>query len=468
MIKLQNSYFELPEEFHSTQNPENVPNPELILFNQKLAEELNLTNNPDAAEIFCGNKLLNNSKPISQSYSGHQFGHFSANLGDGRAILLGEIFDKKNQLFDIQLKGAGRTPYSRNGDGKYPLGPAIREYLVSEAMSYLKISTTRILALVATNQPVHRETTSPGAVLTRIAESHIRVGTFEYFAKRGDYENTKILVDYTISRHYPKCQKSKNPYLSFLKEVMKKQADLVSDWMSIGFIHGVMNTDNIAISGQTLDFGPCAFMDEYKKDQVFSFIDKRGRYSFSNQKNIILWNLTRFAESILPFLDSEIPEAIKLAEIELNKLAEMFDDLYFSKMAKKIGIFDVKLEDRQLIAEFLEILEKNNLDFTNSFRNLPMDCLDENWQKKWKKRICQQKFSEEEIFIKMDKINPAFIPRNHLVEKAIRKAVDENDFNETKNLLKILQTPFKKIDGFDKYYLPAQYEEKISNTFCGT
>ncbi|MFT6077353.1 MAG: hypothetical protein ACJA02_000304 [Myxococcota bacterium] len=468
MIKLQNTYANLPAQFYSPQDPEYVENPELILFNHKLAKEFDLSETSNSAEIFCGNKLLNNSKPISQAYSGHQFGHFSPILGDGRAILLGEVSNKKDQIFDIQLKGAGRTAYSRNGDGKYPLGPAIREYLVSEAMHSLKISTSRTLALVATNQPVYREKTAKGAVLTRISTSHIRIGTFEYFSSKGDLENIKILADYAIDRHYLECLNCKNPYLEFLKEVIKKQVQLVSDWMSVGFIHGVMNTDNVAISGQTLDFGPCAFLDEYKKDQVFSFIDKRGRYSFSNQRNIILWNLTRFAESILPLIDSDISEAVKLAEIELNKFPQMFDDLYFSKMAGKIGIFDVKLEDHELIEEFLEILEKNNLDFTNSFRNLPENCPDEDWQKKWRNRIDQQELGEEEIFIKMNKINPAFIPRNHLIEKAIRKAADENDFNETKKLLEILQNPFDKIDGFNDYYLPARNEEKIGNTFCGT
>ncbi|MFT5703609.1 MAG: hypothetical protein ACI9TO_000981 [Rickettsiales bacterium] len=468
MIKLQNSYADLPAEFHSSEKPEYVSKPELILFNLALAKEIGLEKTNDLAEIFCGNKLLENSNPIAQAYAGHQFGNFVPTLGDGRAILLGEVTGKKDQLFDIQLKGAGRTAYSRNGDGKYPLGPAIREYLVSEAMFFLKIPTTRILALVATNQPVYREETSMGAVLTRIAKSHIRVGTFEYFSRRRDLNNIKILANYTISRHYPKCQKSENPYLELLKEVMKKQADLVSDWMCSGFIHGVMNTDNISISGQTLDFGPCAFVDEYKKDQVFSFIDKRGRYSFTNQKNIILWNLTKFAESILPLIDSNLDQAIKLAEEQLNEFPKIFDELYFSKMAKKIGIFDVEPEDVELIEEFLEILEKNNLDFTNSFRNLPTIGVDENWQKKWKKRIIQQNISEEEIFRKMNKINPAFIPRNHLIEKAIRKAVDENDFSETKKLLKILKRPFDKIEEFDQYYLPAKEEEKIGNTFCGT
>ena len=467
-MKITNSYSNLPTNFYSKQKPDFISNPELIFFNQKLAKEIGFNSNEDLAQIFSGNKLLKNSQPISQAYAGHQFGHLVPSLGDGRAILLGEIANKKNQIFDIVLKGSGRTVYSRNGDGKYPIGPAIREYLVSEAMHYLKIPTSRSLALIKTNEDVLREESLPGAILTRIASSHIRIGTFEYFAILGDLQNIKILADYSIKRHYPECLKDKNPYLSFLKKVINKQANLVASWMSVGFVHGVMNSDNTLICGQTIDFGPCAFLDEYEKDKVFSSIDRYGRYGFNNQKNIMPWNLARLAEAILPLIDSDLKKAIKLAEIEINKFFKIFDKFYYQKMLQKIGILNFSEKDYKLIDDFLEILEKKKLDFTNSFRNLPHEIIDDNWHQRWQKRIKQQNLSVEEIFNKMNKINPAAIPRNHLIAKAIAKAVNDDDFTYAEEFLKVLQKPFVRIENREEFYQQAKEDEKVRQTFCGT
>ncbi|MFT6332515.1 MAG: hypothetical protein ACJAW3_000854 [Lentimonas sp.] len=468
-MKINNSYFnDLPRIFYSKEKPDKIENPQLILFNRKLAKEIGFETNIDLAKVFSGNELLKGSEPISMSYAGHQFGNLVPSLGDGRALLLGEIEDEEGNLLDITLKGSGKTSYSRGGDGKYPIGPAIREYLLSEAMHYLKIPTTRSLALISTNETVFRQKPANGAVLTRIAKSHIRIGTFEYFSLRGDLKNIKILADYAIKRHYPKCLEDKNIYLEFLKQVIKSQASLIASWMSVGFIHGVLNSDNVTISGQTIDFGPCAFLEQYQKNKVFSSIDRYGRYSFSNQKNITAWNLTRLAESILPLIDKDITKAVKLAENELNKFYQIFDKLYFSKMAKKIGIFDFKISDQKLIEDLLTIFEEKQIDFTNGFRNLKNLDLNEKWKNCWLKRISQQKISLEEIYSRMNKVNPVAIPRNHLVEKAIGKAENENDFSETEKLLKIIQKPFVKLPDCEEYYLEAKENEEVTQTFCGT
>jgi len=480
-MKLQNSYFKLPKNFYKEQTPDKIKHPELILFNKKLARELNLELDKDPknlAQIFSGNKLLKNSKPISLAYAGHQFGNFVPQLGDGRAILLGEIINNKKQIFDIQLKGSGKTFFSRNGDGKCTINAAIREYLMSEAMHYLKVPTTRALALTKSNEFVQREISLLGAKFIRIAKSHIRIGTFEYFAAQGDLKNVKILANYSIQRHYSKLKNHKNPYLSFLKEIIKSQAQLVSSWMSIGFIHGVMNTDNTSISGQTIDYGPCAFLDEYEKDKVFSYIDRYGRYGFSNQKNIILWNLSMLASCILPLINLNTKKATEIANKELSKFEKIFDGFYYQKMAKKIGLFNFNNSDQELIDQFLTILEKNKIDFTNGFRILSavLDGKDfyvknneyQNWQEKWQKRVNQQNLTKTQIITKMNKINPAIIPRNHIVERIINKAAQNNDFSEMKSFLKILEKPFIQTKENEIYSKPPQENERVINTFCGT
>lgn len=483
-MNITNSYYKLGNDFYKEQKPDVVSNPELIIFNSELAKELNLQIDNDKkylANIFSGNELLLNSKPISLAYAGHQFGHFVPQLGDGRAVLLGEIKDKNDILQDIQLKGSGRTFFSRRGDGKCPFDSAIREYIVSEAMYFLKIPTTRSLAIVKSDEFIRRERLLPASIITRIAQSHIRVGTFEYFAARDDLKSLRTLADYAIRRHFPKYQNQNNKYFSLLKSVIKLQAELVASWMSVGFIHGVMNTDNTTISGQTIDYGPCAFVDEYEANKVFSFIDKGGRYSFSNQKNVVLWNLVKFAETLLPLIDNDIKQAIDIAQKELNKFPDFFDKIYYKKMAKKIGIFDFKdaLEDRDLINDFLKILESNNIDFTNGLRILSKVLLQQssfyiqsdqylNWQKKWNKRLANQNLDLNKIASKMDKINPILIPRNHIIADIIQKSVFENDYTEFYEFLQAIQKPFSENKKYSKYYSPPSEVNRVINTFCGT
>ena len=499
-MKITNSYHQLGGDFYKEQQPDKIKNPQLIAFNQKLATELDIKIGEDAkylVDIFAGNELLPNSKPISLAYAGHQFGHFVPQLGDGRAILLGEIKDKNNILHDIQLKGSGRSFFSRNGDGKCPLNSAIREYIVSEAMHYLKIPTTRSLAIIKSEEFIQRDEFLPASIITRIAKSHIRVGTFEYFACRNDIKNLKILADYAIDRHFPEYQHQNDKYLYLLKSVMKLQAELVASWMSIGFIHGVMNTDNIAISGQTLDYGPCAFIDEYESNKVFSFIDKSGRYSFSNQKNIILWNLIKFAEALLPLINNDIKEAVKAVETELNQFAVLFDKIYYQKMSKKLGISSFKndQEDKNLIDDFLKILEENTIDFTNGFRILSKILLQESkqektqgntqgnakktsfyvadkkyldWQEKWQNRLKKESSELNEIATAMDKVNPILIARNHIIADIIQQSVFKNDYSEFNEFLQAIQNPFTENKKYHKYYSPPQEHEKVLNTFCGT
>lgn len=483
-MQITNSYYNLGEDFYKEQKPEKISNPQLIAFNKNLAKELNLKLDEkpnNLANIFSGNKLIKGFKPIALAYAGHQFGHFVPQLGDGRAVLLGEVKDKKNILHDIQLKGSGRTFFSRSGDGKCPLDAAIREYIVSEAMHFLKIPTTRSLALVKSDDFIQRQQFTVSAVITRVAKSHVRVGTFEYFAHKRDFKNLKILADYVINRFFADNKNHENKYIHLLKPVIKLQAELVSSWMSVGFIHGVMNTDNTAISGQTIDYGPCAFMDEYKSDQVFSYIDQMGRYNFSNQKNIILWNLAKFAGTILPLIDSDIENAIKIAEEEINKFRDLFDKIYYKKMANKIGIFNFKNsnQDKKLIEDFLNILEKSQIDFTNGFRILSKVLLKQdsfyknnndfkNWQKIWIERLKNQKLELENIAKKMDKTNPILIPRNHIIAQIIQKAVFHNDFSEFENFLTAIKNPFIEKEEFNKYYNPPTENERVINTFCGT
>lgn len=456
---LKNTYQALGSDFYKTQDPDQINCPQLLVFNDELAQFLNLEiDNPQ--NILSGNALLPGSKPSSLAYAGHQFGHFVPQLGDGRAVLLGEAEAKNGELFDVQLKGSGKTYFSRNGDGKCPLSAAIREYVVSEAMYYLNIPTTRALALVKSDALIYREDLTPSAVITRVAKSHIRVGTFEYFAAKGDVKNVKKLADYVIARHYPGC----DSYLSLLSQVIKNQAELVSSWMAVGFIHGVMNTDNMLICGQTIDYGPCAFLDEYDQDKCFSFIDKRGRYRFSNQKNIALWNLTRFGEAILPLIDDDLEKGVELAQKELDGFVEIFEERYYAKMAQKIGIVDVQGQDRELIDDFLAILQNKKMDFTNSFRNLSeMKFKDRDWEERWLKRIKSQGLELSEIAKNMDAVNPVLIPRNHIVQSLI-----DGDVDDLKEFLEAVKNPFVKKKGCEKYYCEVDETKRVRNTFCGT
>ena len=472
-IKFFNSYLDLPKIFYSYERPDFLQNPQIITFNKNLSSELEL-------EGFCKEEILKNfskdereekSPSISLIYAGHQFGHFSPQLGDGRAVLLGQVKDKNNSCFDLQLKGSGRTKFSRNGDGKYPLHPAIKEYIISEAVFHLGIPTTRSLCLISTNEPVFRENSENGAILCRVAKSHIRFGTFEYFYHQNDLENIRILSDFSIKNYYPKCQEKENPYLSFFKEVYKNQIELISNWMSFGFIHGVMNTDNCLISGEAIDFGPCAFMDEYKKDQTFSYIDRHGRYSYENQKPITLWNLIRFAESILPLINPDLKIAISEIEKIIADFESDFDKKYYSKMLKKIGLQNDCPQNRNLVDEFLEMLEENNLDFTNSFRNLSNKVADKSLEQfitKLKSAVKEEGGDFENSTKLMNKHNPVYIPRSHIIQKISDAAIKENDYTKLEEFLKIIQNPFKE-QNVDSFYqgLPKE-EERVENTFCGT
>lgn len=483
-MKITNSYYDLGQEFYKETKPENLENPKLISFNKDLAKSLKMNLDYEdeyLADIFSGNKLISGSKPISLAYAGHQFGNFVPQLGDGRAVLIGEIEDENGILQDLQLKGSGRTFFSRGGDGKCPLDAAIREYVVSEAMHFLKIPTTRSLAVLKSDEMIQREMFLPAAVVARVAKGHVRVGTFEYFAHRRDFKSLKSLADYSINRFFQDRQKEDNKYLNFLKSVIESQAELVASWMSIGFIHGVMNTDNTSISGQTIDYGPCAFMDEYDPDRVFSYIDKMGRYSFSNQKKIILWNLAKFAGTILPLIDSDVDNAIKIAEEEINKFPDLFDAIYYEKMAKKIGIFEFNNSDQDkiLVDEFLDILQSYKIDFTNGFRILSEVLLEkasfykteekwEKWNKKWIKRLSEQKMVFKVIAEEMDEINPVLIPRNHVIANIIQQAVFQDDFSEFENFLRVIRDPFVKKEGCERFYCAVRDDERVVNTFCGT
>lgn len=435
-LKLENTYCELPNIFYSKEIPEKILNPKLVEFNKELAEDLGLDlkflNSDEGIQYLVGNKLLEGSTPIAQAYAGHQFGHFTM-LGDGRAILLGEFISRNGQRFDIQLKGAGKTKYSRGGDGKAALGPMLREYIISEGMYGLKVPTTRSLAVISTGENVIREEILEGALLVRIAKSHIRVGTFQFARNFGDVEDLKKLADYTLNRHFKKDTYEGNPYLYLLKEVINNQAKLISKWQLVGFIHGVMNTDNMTISGETIDYGPCAFMDSYDINTVFSSIDINGRYAYGNQPKIGVWNLTRFAESLLPLLDDDIDNAIKIAEEALSNYGKLYNEYYFNGMRAKLGLFNKEEEDENLILSLLTIMNKFKADYTNTFLNLTLGNLEEmsifksddfkKWYESWQARLAKQNKSRDEIKKLMQSNNPTVIPRNYIVENAIKAAI---------------------------------------------
>ncbi len=480
-MKLNNSYQTLPADFYRKELPDKIAKPQLLQFNQQLASELGFTKNysdNELAQIFCGNELLANSKPIATAYAGHQFGQLVPQLGDGRAVLLGNLSNKKGKSFELQLKGSGRTTFSRSGDGKCPLGAAIKEYIFSEALHYLKVPTTRALALVNINEAIRRETFLPAAIVTRVATSHIRVGTFEYFAYRQDTKNLKILADYTINLLYPECTKYQNPYLQLLKKTLHAQAKLVSKWQALGFIHGVMNTDNTSLAAETIDYGPAAFMDQFNTDQVFSYIDQYGRYRYSNQPEIILWNLGKFAESLLPLLNDNMDKAITLAEKTINKFPQIFMKYYVPEMCQKLGIFNASKADLKLVQEFLAILEKEQLDFTNSFRNLSKILLDkaaqkpsktmQDWQKKWLERLTQEIAAKEEIAKKLEKINPILIPRNHYIEHITQQAMFRQNYQPLNEFLELIKRPFNENTAAAKYYQAPTTQQKVPHTFCGT
>jgi len=476
-----NSYARLPESLYARLNPVPVRAPRMVMFNRLLSESLGLhtqaLEGDEGTAIFAGNRIPEGAEPIAQAYAGHQFGHFTE-LGDGRAILLGEHITPGGERFDIQLKGSGQTPYSRRGDGRAALGPMLREYIISEAMHALGIPTTRSLAVVTTGEQVFRETPLTGAILTRVAASHIRIGTFEYLAARGDREGIRTLAEYTIRRHYPHLLSADNPYLSLLQEVMERQASLIVKWLHVGFIHGVMNTDNMALSGETIDFGPCAFMDAYDPATVFSSIDQGGRYAYGNQPHIVQWNLARFAETLLPLLHEDQEKAIQLAEKAITSFPEIFRRYRFSDMRAKLGLFTEEGDDYALLEALLTLMHQSHADYTNTFRDLaaetpadaPLfrDATFREWYQRWQDRLARQPESTEASRALMRAHNPAIIPRNHRVEEALEAAVERGDFTVMAKLLAVLSRPYDELPEYGGYRVPPEPTERCYQTFCGT
>ena len=478
-FKFENTYAKLPEILATKLVPVPVKKPKLIIFNNRLAKDLGLDVNSvsedDLTNLFSGNKLPSGSEPLAQAYCGHQFGHFVM-LGDGRAIVLGEHLTPSGNRIDIQFKGSGRTPYSRSGDGRAALGPMLREYIISEAMHGLNIPTTRSLAVVATGEMVQREVALQGAVLTRVASSHLRVGTFQYLAARQDIKSLKELVSYTIKRHYPEFINSKNQALELLRIVIKKQAYLIAEWMRVSFIHGVMNTDNMTISGETIDYGPCAFMDYYDPKTVFSSIDLHGRYAFGNQPNIAEWNLARFAEAILPLFDLDNKKAVSIAEQEINNFKDIFKNNFTKMMKGKLGLISNEIEDDKLMKDLFQLMFKNEADYTNTFvylmnGSVPQEKLikDKNfieWKNKWNSRLSRNQdiIKAKEL---MTKNNPIIIPRNHLIESALSKA-EQGNLDEFNKLILALKDPYKDNGQYTGLKNPAPQSEKKYQTFCGT
>jgi len=484
----QNTYAALPSNFFARVAPTPVAAPRLIKLNRPLAIHLgldpDLLESPEGAEVLSGKALPAGADPIAMAYAGHQFGQFVPQLGDGRAILLGEVIDKDGVRRDIQLKGSGPTPFSRRGDGRAALGPVLREYIVSEAMAALGIPTTRSLAAVITGESVMRETVLPGAVLTRVAASHIRVGTFQYFAARGDADAVRRLADHVIARHYPELLSADRPYHDLLSAVTARQAELVARWLLVGFIHGVMNTDNTSISGETIDYGPCAFLDHYDPAQVFSSIDEFGRYAYANQPRIVLWNLTRFAECLLRLLSENQDESVGQAQELLGAFPEVFNRVYKAGLRRKLGLFTDRDDDQALAQALLDAMAKGSADFTLTFRRLsdaaanPEDrtvrqlfaepeAFDE-WAARWRQRLTEEPQSGVERQAVMRAANPAFIPRNHRVEAVIAAAVASDDFRPFEEILTVLSKPYDDQPAFANYADPPQPHERVCQTFCGT
>ena len=474
-----NTYSKLSKTFIEDIKPTPVHDPELVILNEQLAKELNLdftkTKEKDLSLLFSGNSLPNGSVTIAQAYAGHQFGHFTM-LGDGRAVLLGEHISNKNNRFDIQFKGSGRTSFSRGGDGRAALGPMLREYIISEAINALNIPTTRSLAVVKTGEKVVRENLLEGAILTRVASSHIRVGTFQYIAAKQNIEDLNTLVDYTIERHYPQIKSSKTKALDLLNLVMEKQCQLVVDWMRVGFIHGVMNTDNMTISGETIDYGPCAFMDQYHPKTVFSSIDKFGRYAYSNQPPITKWNLARFAECLIPLIDKNEEAAIKIATDVIDNFQNIYEKKWLNMMRDKLGLFGEDKNDRKLIDDLLNWMEKHKIDYTNTFCHLMEIKIDDNtykeeafitWFEEWKKRSKLNNSSKEKQIELMKKNNPIVIPRNHKVEEALSEAYNGN-LEKMNKLNNVLKNPYSNQEDIAEYQVPAPMTDEKYQTFCGT
>jgi serine/tyrosine/threonine adenylyltransferase len=488
-IPFDNSYSRLPGAFYTRTLPTPVSAPRLVKLNRDLARQLGIDADalatPEGAEILAGTRIPEGAEPIAAAYAGHQFGGFVPQLGDGRAILLGEVVAPELGRRDIQLKGSGRTPFSRGGDGRAALGPVLREYLVSEAMAALGIPTTRALAAVTTGEHVYRETALPGAVLTRVASSHIRIGTFQFFAARGDVDSVRRLADHAIARHYPEITGAEPPYRAFLEGVIARQAGLVAQWMNVGFIHGVMNTDNMSISGETIDYGPCAFMDAYDPATVFSSIDTYGRYAYANQPAIAQWNLTRLAECLLPLLDEDQEQAIAQANEALSGFAERFNTAWLDGLRRKLGLSEEREGDLDLVKDLFDRMAAGKADFTLTFRRLcdaaagpegdgalrelfQDPAAYDGWADRWRGRLAQETQSPAERSAAMRRVNPAFIPRNHAVEEALSAAVEREDYTPFETLLTVLSRPYEDQPDFAAYAEPPPPSWGAYRTFCGT
>lgn len=491
-IPFDNSYVRLPAHFFSRQLPAAVAAPSMIRVNKALAQQLGIDpqwlDSAAALQVFSGNAIADGSEPIATAYAGHQFGGWNPQLGDGRAILLGEVIGRDGLRYDIQLKGSGRTPYSRMGDGRSPLGPVLREYIVSEAMAALGIPTTRSLAAVSTGENVARETLLPGAVLTRVASSHIRIGTFQYFSARDDIDAVRTLAEHVIDRHYPEAAHAENPYLALLDAVIARQAQLIAAWQQLGFIHGVMNTDNMLVCGETIDYGPCAFMDAFDPNQVYSSIDQRGRYAFRNQPPIAHWNLSWLAQSLLPLFDeTDEKAAVAMAQASLDGFAIQFQTAYSAGMLKKIGFTKATDANIALLENLLARMAESHADYTLMFRRLAelanvnavaeasasvadLYALPENlqeWVADWSQLLTQETGEPAQRQQMMLEINPAFIPRNHLVEEAIQAAM-QNNFAPFHQLVDVLAEPYRFQQINSRYALPPRSDQIVAKTFCGT
>lgn len=488
-FSLNQMYTDLPERFYAPVTPAPVAAaPRLIALNTRLAQSLGLDAawlaSPEGIAMLAGQVMPAGVTPVALAYAGHQFGQFVPQLGDGRALLLGDVTDASGMVREIQLKGSGRTAFSRRGDGRAALGPVLREYVLSEAMAALGVPTTRALAAVRTGETVYRETALPGAVITRVAASHIRVGTFQFFAARQDHAGLKLLADYAIQRHYPQAAQADAPYGALLECIIAAQAALMARWMHLGFIHGVMNTDNMAVSGETLDYGPCAFMEQYDPATVFSFIDEKGRYAYARQPTMALWNLTRLAEAMLPLLAEDEDKAVERAQEALARFEPEFQAFYLKGLRAKLGLSTEQAEDASLIRGLLERMQAHKLDFTQTFRSLShQDAIDpenvpqegtplqmlSDWLPTWHQRLAQEPDQNAQTRAKtMQQVNPLYIPRNHLVEEMIVLAITQDDYSAFEALLAVTAHPYDDQPGREHYAQPAQPHQQVRYTFCGT
>ena len=493
-INFDNSYAELPEVFYQRQRPTPVSNPQLIRVNHQLAEQIGIDplwlESQEGINVVAGNLVPPGADPIATAYAGYQFGQWNPQLGDGRAVLLGETLNSAGERYDIQLKGSGPTPYSRGGDGRAPLGPILREYIVSDAMAHLGIASTRVVAAVTSGETVFRESPLPGGVLMRVGKSHIRFGTFQYFTALGDIAATRRLADHVIERHFPQSQHAANPYNDLLDRVILAQVQLVASWQSVGFIHGVMNTDNMLVSGETIDYGPCAFMDQFDPDKVFSSIDRAGRYAYKNQPGIAHWNLVGLAQSLLPLLDKDETTAVALAQESIDKFPVLFNDTYYRLLAEKIGLSKNHSDDEALIKELLLLMAKEKTDFTLTFRRLSelvdpdrnfasalqhsirdifeLPASFSTWIAQWSDRVDAEDSDRKDIADKMLAINPVFIARNHLVEEVIDIATNDSDLRPFNTLADVLEKPYVFDSKLGKYATPPRENQIVKHTFCGT